>query len=96
MQNHTHSDSAQQAQMDEIRSVLTRLLAEAAPPSASISLTDDVDLLSSGILDSLSMVNLSMRLADEFGFELTDDDFTEENFSTFGALVNLVSRKRNN
>lgn len=50
-------------------------------------------LLSSGLLDSLAILQLVAFLADELGVEVGDEDFTEENFATLGALLALVARK---
>lgn len=75
-----------------IRTALAGFFANNLPGVSFDAAADDQPLLS-GILDSLAMVNLTMFLADEFGFELSDDDFTHENFATLGALVRLVAAK---
>lgn len=75
-----------------IRKALARFFAETVPGGEFDAHDDDQPLLT-GILDSLAMVNLTMFLADEFGFELSDDDFTQENFATLGALIRLVADK---
>jgi acyl carrier protein len=78
----------------EVRSALARFFAETVP-HVPFDVDDDAQaLLSAGLLDSLSMVHLTTFLADEFGFELSDDDFTEANFATLGSLIELVYRKR--
>ncbi len=50
-------------------------------------------LLSSGLLDSLSMLQLTTHLSDAFGIEFEDDDFTMENFATAGRIADLVAAK---
>jgi acyl carrier protein len=57
------------------------------------SITADTPLLGSGLLDSLSMLQLTMHLSDTFGIEFEDDDFTADNFGTAGGLAALVAAK---
>lgn len=54
----------------------------------------DMSLLDSGILDSLGILQLVTFLGDEFGIEVTDDDFVAENFETVGSLARFVARKQ--
>lgn len=54
----------------------------------------DTELVASGLLDSLSIVQLAMFVGDEMRVEFDDEDFTEENFATLGALARLISAKR--
>lgn len=54
----------------------------------------DMSLLESGILDSLGILQLVTFLSDEFGIEVTDDDFVAENFETVGSLAQFVARKQ--
>ncbi len=63
----------------------------AAGKTAAIS--SDTSLLGTGLLDSLSMLQLTMHLSDTFGIEFEDDDFTAENFATAGGLAALVAAK---
>ncbi len=79
----------------DVRQALARFFAQTSPATPLDTGDDGLELLSSGLLDSLAMVQLTMFLADELGFELSDEDFTEANFATLGSLVRLVSRKRN-
>jgi acyl carrier protein len=86
---------AMPAQSDgDIRQALARFFADNVPAAPFDAGDDDLPLLSSGLLDSLSMLQLTTFLADTFAFELTDEDFTADNFATLGALVRLVQHKR--
>ena len=46
------------------------------------NLTDDMDLLSSGILDSLDMLRLVAYIDDTFGIDVPDQDVVYEKFSS--------------
>lgn len=45
-------------------------------------------------LDSLALLELATALEDEFGFAISDEDFTEEVFATIGSLTVFVERRR--
>lgn len=64
------------------------------PAAAPKPLTADTPLLGTGLLDSLSMLELTMFLSETFGIEFDDDDFVADNFKTAGSLVALVAGKR--
>ncbi len=43
-------------------------------------------------VDSLGFIELRAQCESTFGIEISDDDFTPENFATVAALVALVER----
>ena len=49
------------------------------------------DLIESGVLESLALMQLLASLEDEYGIEIDIDDVDEENFSTVAEIVNLVN-----
>ncbi|MFH1279583.1 MAG: acyl carrier protein [Candidatus Eisenbacteria bacterium] len=58
-----------------------------------MELTEDTPLISSGIVDSFSMVSLKMYLEDEYDITMTDDEASTEAFDTVNSIVVLVTRK---
>jgi acyl carrier protein len=56
--------------------------------------TDDEELISTGLLTSLQTVELVLFLDQRFGIDITDDEFVEENFNTVDAIARLVASKR--
>jgi acyl carrier protein len=52
-----------------------------------------IELLKSGKLDSLGVIQLTMFLGEQFDLEIEDDDFVPENLATVGSLADLVLRK---
>jgi acyl carrier protein len=58
------------------------------------AVTDDEELISTGLLTSLQTVELVLFLDERFGIDITDDEFVEENFNTVGAISRLVTSKR--
>jgi acyl carrier protein len=75
-------DEAYQAFADLLRSYLPL----AGPTSLDLS-SGLVDLG----LDSLNTVEIVVRLEEEFGIELSDEDLTVEAFETVGSLWSLVA-----
>jgi len=53
---------------------------------------EDTELIKSGIVDSLSLVNLIVLLEEHFGIEINDEEVVAENFSSIAAIEHLVIR----
>ncbi|MCB1216754.1 acyl carrier protein [bacterium] len=54
---------------------------------------DNTPLISSGLVDSFSMVSLKLYLEQEFEIEIDDDEASTEEFETVSRIQSLVSRK---
>lgn len=63
---------------------------ELLPPGTSVGTGDD--LLSGGLLDSMSALRLATFVSDEFAFEIAPADFVVENFQTVEVLAAYVRR----
>jgi acyl carrier protein len=64
------------------------------PAASQQPLTEETQLLGTGLLDSLAVIQLMMFLGTELGIEVEDEDFTPENLSTVGRLLDFVERKK--
>ena len=73
---------------------LKDFLSQHAPAAGSMTITEDTALLGTGLLDSLAVIQLMLFLGSEYGIEIEDEDFTPENLSTVGALLNFIERKQ--
>jgi acyl carrier protein len=51
------------------------------------------DLLQTGIVDSLGVLDLVAFLEKEFGLTISDDELTPENFSSIEQIATFVSSK---
>ena len=58
-----------------------------------VEITEDSPLISSGIVDSFSMVSLRMYLEEEYNIKMSDEEATTEAFDTVKSIVALVERK---
>ena len=77
-----------------IVAVLETFLRTLSPAAKAADLTPDTPLLSSGVLDSLGILQLMGFLGDELGIEIGEEDFTMENFETIGSLAAFVARRK--
>jgi acyl carrier protein len=59
-----------------------------------LELDPDTPLISSGIVDSFSMVSLKRFLEREYGIDIPDAEATPEAFDSVSRIVELVERRR--
>lgn len=76
-----------------VYAAIARFLRGVDAARAPSEVTAATPLVGAGLLDSLSMLQLTMALSDEFGIAFDDGDFTLENFETADRLATLVSAK---
>ncbi len=53
-------------------------------------LSPDEPLISSGLIDSFSLVDLALLAEDAFGVRIEDTELTAETFDTLTQLVDLI------
>ncbi len=69
------------------------ILNEFLPGEDPANLTDSVDLVHQGIVDSLATLKLVGFLEQHFGIELQADDANPENLKTLPDIAALVERR---
>jgi acyl carrier protein len=72
--------------------VIEEQLAMKGYPLEDVS--DDFDLLTSGVIDSLSFLELTVALQEEFDVELDFDEIDPEQFSIIGPLCQYITCKK--
>jgi acyl carrier protein len=81
--------------MDAIReSIRAHILAECLPGESPENLTDDTPLRTSGILDSMAMLNLVSFLEAAFAISIDAHETGIENFDRIADIAALVARKQ--
>ena len=55
---------------------------------------DDDSLLTTGIIDSLKMVELLGFIETNYGIKVDDDELSPENFETVNSIVSFLSQKK--
>jgi acyl carrier protein len=79
--------------MDVRSSVSTYIRSEFNGALAGAELSDDTELIESGIVDSLGIMKLLQYLEDSFSIRIADDELRPENFETPATIISLVERK---
>ncbi|MCX5905396.1 MAG: acyl carrier protein [Proteobacteria bacterium] len=77
---------------DGVEEKVTSIIATAVKEMTglAIELTSDQSLIDSGILDSLSIVNVIKCLQSEFSIDISAGDITLENFDTIGSITQFI------
>ena len=55
-------------------------------------LDENQDLIGTGVLDSLRILQLVSFLEESFGIEIPDEDVVYDNFQSLGAIVNYLNQ----
>lgn len=79
--------------MDEIReAVLEYVIEEYIDEDDDMEVDADTALISSGIVDSFSMVSLKAFLENKYDIRIPDEDATPEAFDTVNSIVQIVEK----
>ena len=62
-------------------------------PTRKLGLTEP--LISSGLIDSFSLVDLAVYVEDEIGVHIDDSELNSATFDTFGQLMDLILTRIN-
>jgi len=57
-------------------------------------LRDDDPLITSGLVDSFHLVDLSLFIEAQFGVQIDDTELTADTFDTLGELVALIKSRQ--
>ena len=76
---------------EQIRSFIGRTF----PVARNKKVANDQDLLETGILDSLGVLELVAFIEKEYGMSVNDDELMPENFRSVDQLTAFVRGKRN-
>lgn len=61
-----------------------------------VTLTDDLNLLEAGVIDSLGVIELVGEVEGQFAITVRDIDVTEENFGSVTGVADFVARQHGN
>jgi acyl carrier protein len=70
------------------------ILAEFIPGGAMAELTDDLDLIATGVIDSLGVLNLISALEMEMGLRIEPEDMDSANFASVAKIHAFIDSKR--
>jgi len=78
--------------MDEIRDVVLEYVIDEYVEDEDEEVTYDTPLISSGLVDSFSMVSLKAFLENKYQIKLPDDEATPQAFDTVNSIAELVKK----
>ncbi len=78
---------------DDMREKIIEYIYDEYVEDDSMEIGDDTPLISSGLVDSFSMVSLKMFLEEEYDIKMTDEEASTEAFDTVARILDLVKRK---
>jgi acyl carrier protein len=77
----------------EMREQITEFIYDEYVEDESMEIKDDTPLISSGLVDSFSMVSLKMFLEEEYSVQMTDEEASTEAFDTVNNIIELMKKK---
>ena len=77
-----------------MRERLARYISTELLNQSDLVIGDDDDLLTSGLLDSLSVMSVVYFIEQEAGIDVPAEDVTIENFESLSAIDAYVRRRR--
>ncbi len=81
--------------MNQIIQVLSQKISQDILKQPSKSIRPDEALLSSGLIDSFSLVDLAMIVEDAFGVRIDDTELNAQTFDTLEQLAGLIEARKN-
>jgi acyl carrier protein len=79
---------------DSIASTLSAKIAERILKQPNRAIKPDEPLISSGLIDSFSLVDLALIVEDEFDVRIDDSELNADTFDTLDALVKLIESRK--
>jgi acyl carrier protein len=78
---------------DEMRDKIIEFVRDEYVEDESMEITDETPLISSGLVDSFSMVSMKMFLEEEYKIQMTDEEASTEAFNTVKSIMALLQKK---
>ena len=80
--------------MSKLPNLKEYIVSEFIPNGHTDEIQDDMDLLQSGILDSLALLKLVAFIEDKFNIALDPDEIDPENLKSINSISNLITKKK--
>jgi acyl carrier protein len=75
------------------KTILTDYIKNEIMRNHNAKLSEDEDLLSAGILDSLAILQLIAHIEKTFGIQIPDEDVVYDNFKSVNTLSSYLQRQ---
>lgn len=73
--------------------VVRKFVLQKFPLARRRNITDDDNLLETGVIDSLGVLEIVTFLNEEFALEVEDDELTPENFQSISSIAAFVGQR---
>jgi acyl carrier protein len=80
--------------LNNVQAIETLIVGELLEGSGRSKLDPEESLISSGILDSLSLLRLVAKLEEDFDTAVEDGELIPNNFESISRIVAFIDRKR--
>lgn len=78
----------------EIKTKLSQYIAKEILKNPKRVIKDDEAIISSGMIDSFHLVDLSLFVENEFGVRIDDSELNKETFDTIDQLTALIEGRK--
>ena len=78
----------------EIKTKLSQYIAKEILKNSKRVIKDDEAIISSGMIDSFHLVDLSLFVENEFGVRIDDSELNKETFDTVDQLAALIESRK--
>jgi acyl carrier protein len=79
---------------EDIVSKLTDLVAKNILKKPDRIIKPDEPLLSSGLIDSFSLIDMALLVEDNFGVRIDDSELNSSTFDSLNQLANIIQSRR--
>ena len=79
---------------ENLTSTLSSFIAREILRQPERELTSDVPLISSGLIDSFSLMDIALFVEDTFGVRIEDTELNAETFDTLQQLTDLIASRQ--
>jgi acyl carrier protein len=79
----------------QINSSLAQYIAAKILQQPKRAIADDEPLISSGLIDSFHLVDLSLFVEEQFNVRIDDSELNKETFDTIAQLASIIQERRN-
>jgi acyl carrier protein len=69
--------------------ITNELISERSPRA----IEEDDNLMGLGLIDSMGVLQLSAFIEEEFGIEISPEEFTPDNFRSIATIAELIKKK---
>ena len=77
--------------IDIIKGIVSKIVLDSS--GVEMDITNDVELVNGGLIDSMSMVTLIQALVGQFNIDIDPSEMTLENFDTVDRVFSFINSK---